>query len=172
LNFLRNMQYVDIGPEVPIMKDTEVRRWEVTLRVQVSLQMGWIDKLLWDPTDIMETAEFFDTEDFFESTKGIVSIGSDILYDPSADFGLTTTNDPQILSRELSKGWYYIQLRGEPQNYPVVEIVDSNRLRLLTRKVDDTGDEPYSSPDSETDVSYKLVWNAVHIHCRIPNNNS
>jgi hypothetical protein len=172
LHFLRNMQYVDIGPEIPIMKDTEVRRWEVTLRVNVSLQFGWIERLIWDPDVKMEKAEFFDTENFFDSTKGILSAGSDILYDPSADFGVTTGNDPQLLSSELSKGWYYIQLKGQPQNYPVAEIVDSNRLRLLTRKTDDTGDEPYSAPDSETDVSYKLVWNAVHIHCRVPNNNS
>ena len=172
LNFLRNLQYIDIGPEVPIMKDTEVRRWEVTLRFQVSLQMGWIERLIWDPEVVMEKAEFFNTEDYFDSDKGILSLGSDILYDPTADFGLNITNNPQLLTQELAKGWYYIQLKGKPQNYPVAEIIDEHRLRLMTRKVDDTGDEPYQSPTSETDVSYKLIWNTVHIHCRVPNNNS
>jgi hypothetical protein len=172
LNFLRRLDYIDLGPETPVMKDTEIRRWEVTLRFQISLQMGWIERKVYDPDTLADKVEYFNTDDFFSSSTGILTDGSDILYDPGADFGLLNENSPQLLESELSKGWYYIQLNGLPQNYRVAEIVDNNRLRLLTRKVDDTGDEAYVAPETATDVQYKLVWNTVHIHCRVPTNNS
>jgi hypothetical protein len=172
LNFLRNFQYIDIGPEVPVMKDTEVRRWEVTLRCNVSLQLGWVERLKFDPDTKAEKFEFFETDEFFESQTGILSLGSDVLYDPTADFGFFNTNNPQLLEEEFDRSWYYVQLNGEPQNYVVAEVVDANRLKLLTRKADDSGDQPYSAAAGATDVPYKLIWNKLHIHCKIPNNNS
>jgi len=169
--FVRNMRYDNIGPEVPVVKDTEVRRWEVTLSIFVSIQIGWVNLLRspepWNKVNLYGVNE--DSETF--SDKGIVSQGSDILTDATKQFGTIAGSDPQLLEKELAEGYYYIQFTGNTQLYPVAEIVDAQRLRLLTHD-EDHNPVPYSAPESLTDVEYQLWWNCVHIRGEIPNNNS
>ena len=171
LNFVRNLRYDNVGPEVPVVKDTEVRRWEVTLSLFVSMQIGWLNvdrqPVPWNKVNLYG----INTESETISDKGIVSEGSDILTDATKNFGLIETSDPQLLEKELSEGYYYIQFIGNSQLYPIAEIVNANALRLLTHDADHNP-VPYSAPESKTDVEYQLWWNCVHIRGEIPNKNS
>jgi len=169
--FVRNLRYDTVGPEIPVVKDTEVRRWEVTLSLFVSMQIGWINihrqPIEWNKVNLYG----INTESETFSDKGIVSVGSDILTDPTKSFGYLEANDPQLLEKELAEGYYYIQFTGSSQLYPVSEIVSNNELKLLSHDADHNP-VPYSAPLSLTDVEYKLWWNCVHIRGEIPNNNS
>ena len=167
LKFVRSLQYVGIGPEIPIVKYAEVHRWETTLQLTVSLQFGWIMKQIeldeWNSTDIINTDEgtSYDT--------GQTTLGSDLLYDPDRDFGTLLTNDPQLLNAELQKGWYYIRFddNANEQLYVIKEIVDNNTIRLATHDEDDN-EVPWSATETATELGYKLLWNHVHIHVKIP----
>jgi len=169
--FVRNLRYNDIGPEIPVVKDTEVRRWEVTLSLFVSMQIGWMHVLRepepWNKINLYGVNEGGEAL----SNKGVVSEGSDILTDATQNFGFDATDSPQLLEKELSEGYYYIQFIGNTQLYPVAEIVNANALRLLTHDADHNP-VPYSAPESSADVEYQLWWNCVHIRGEIPNNNS
>jgi hypothetical protein len=171
VNFIRNIRTVDVGPEIPVVKDVEVKRWEVTVRLFVSLQMGWIDHIL-EPV-IWEKAAIYAHEPPNPdplSNKGIVSVGSDLLVDSTKHFGPFTTDDPQLLSQELQKGWYYIRFKNLDTEdiYPVAEIVDEHTLRLFYHDANNQT-IPWSSPVSKTDVEYQLLWNNIHLHVEIPN---
>ena len=110
VNFLRNLKHLGVGPEIPVIKDTQVRRWEVTLTLFVSMQMGWIGHTreveLWNKASIRE-GNIQGSSPL--STHGIISEGSDLLVDSTKDFGFLVTNDPQILEKELNNKWYYIR---------------------------------------------------------------
>ena len=170
LKFIRNLKHVFIGPEVPVVKDAEVRRWEVTLKIFVSIQEGWIksiqEPVTWDKFAIYNTNQVGEKP---FSTKGIVSIGSDLLTDTTKDFGPYITNNPQLLDKELAKGWYYIRLSDNPnsQLYTISEIVDNHTLRLKTHDVNNN-QVSWSSPESKIDVSYELLWNAIHLYIEVP----
>jgi len=170
LRFLRNMNYASVGPEIPVVKDSEVRRWEVTLLVSTSLQIGWIKKVHGEPIPWTK-AGFYGTkmpsEDF--SVSGVLSEGSDLLIDMTKDFGFLNTNDPQLLQQEFEKGWYYIRLKDNEfkQLYKIVDIVDNHTIQLTTHDVD--GEEvPYSAPESAINVGYDLYWNSIHLRMEIP----
>ena len=172
--FIRNFNIHDVGPEIPVFKDNEVKRWEVTLTIQVSIQFGWINLLRspepWNKVALYGTRD--ETETF--SNTGILVQGVDTLTDVNKQFGVNTGDDPQLLAKELAEGYYYIQLPNSDypdQLYPVAEIVDQNTLRLLTHDTDNNP-IPYSAPESETDVEYELWWNCIHLRGEIPNNNS
>lgn len=169
--FVRNLRYDTVGPEIPVVKDTEVRRWEVTLSLFVSMQIGWIN-ILREPVQWNKVNLYgVNTGGEMHSDKGIVSEGNDILTDATQNFGILPTSDPQLLEKELAEGYYYIQFTGNSQIYPIAEIVDDNNLRLLSHDTDHSP-VPYSAPESLTDVEYQLWWNCVHIRGEIPNNNS
>lgn len=171
LKFVRRLQYVGIGPEIPIVKYAEVHRWETTLQMSVSLQFGWIVRQTeleeWNSVDIINTDEGtgYDT--------GETTQGSDLLVDTSRDFGVLSTNDPQLLSAELSKGWYYIRFDDNPndQLYVIKEIVDNNTLRLATHDANDD-ETPWIADETSSGLGYKLFWNHVHVHVKIPSASS
>lgn len=169
LRFVRNFRYVGIGPEVPVVKYAEVYRWEVTLQMSVSLQFGWLinqkDLDPWNKTDIINIQDPATTF----SEDGETTQGSDLLVDTTKDFGIFTTNDPQLLPAELSKKWYYIRFADNEykQLYPIVEIVDNHTLRLVTHDESDS-QIPWSAPETASGLEYDLLWNHVHIHVKIP----
>lgn len=173
LKFIRDLHYVDISPEVPVVKDTEVRRWEVTLRVATSIQLNWF-KMFHEPEPaIFERAGIYilDKDPSATSDSGVISEGQDIIVDSTKDFGLLTSNDPQLLEQELNRGWYYVRLTANEsdQLYTVVEIVDNHTLRLQTH--DENNDPvPWAAPESATDVGYELLWNSLHVHMELPTN--
>lgn len=167
--FIRNLNYIGIGPEIPVVKDSEVRRWEVTLTLQTSLQMGWLrttrDPVLWN------SAEFFMIKKPSEvfSENGETTEDADTLYDSTQNFGILSTSDPQFLENDLQNGWYYVRFRNNEQDqlYPVVEIVDNNTLRLQTH--DDNNDPiSWEAPESATGLEYDLYWNSLHVHMELP----
>ena len=167
LKFARNMKYVGIGPELPIVKYEQVHRWETTLNLFVSLQFGWIMRQTeltpWNSADIINQK----VEDFSEN--GETEEDSDLLIDLTKDFGTFVTNDPQLLPAELAKKWYYIRLsrNSSKQLYTIVEIVDNHTLRLATHNEDDE-EVPWLSDETATGVKYDFLWNHVHIHAKIP----
>ncbi len=169
LRFVRNLRYVGIGPEIPVVKYAEVHRWEVTLQIFISIQVGWIvnQKELepWNSADIINAR----TPAEMISDNGQITQGSDLLVDTTQDFGIFTTNDPQLLPAELSKKWYYIRFSDNEnkQLYPIVEVVDNHTLRLVTHDENDS-EVPWSAPETATDLSYNLLWNHVHVHVKIP----
>ena len=174
VNFLRNLKHTSVGPEIAVIKDTEVRRWEVTVTLFISLQMGWISTLK-DIGPVWNKFAMYGTETVDQSplsSSGIISEGSDLLTDSTKHFGLLNTDDPQLLEQELAKGWYYIRFKNigneEPdQIYPVAEIVDERTLRLLTH---DANNAPvaWSAPASLTNVEYDLYWNNIHLYVEVP----
>ena len=167
--FIRNLNYIGIGPEIPVVKDSEVRRWEVTLTLQVSLQMGWLktsrEPVLWN------SAEFFMIKKPSEvfSAEGVSIAGADTLSDSTQNFGILETSDPKFIEQDLNRGWYYVRFVDNEQDqlYPVVEIVDNNTLRLQTH--DENNDPiPWEAPESATELEYNLYWNTLHIHMELP----
>jgi len=168
-HFIRNLNYIGIGPEIPVVKDTEVRRWEVTLSLRASLQMGWLH-ILREPT-LWESATVYATKTPVEaySDSGVISIGLDTLVDSTKDFGYLETSDPKLIQTELEKGWYYIRFRDNAydQLYTIIEIVDSNTLKLQTH---DENNDPvaWAATESAVDVEYDLLWNSLNIHMEIP----
>ena len=170
LNFLRNLKQVDIGPEMPVVKDTEVRRWEVTARFFVSLQMGWIksiqEPVIWEKAALYANKGIDNNDPF--SSKGEIETGVDVLIDQTKDFGLYTTNDPQLLEKELEKGWYYIRFKDNEykQLYNVVEIVNNHTLKLTTHDVNGNT-VPWVSTETKINVEYDLLWNNIHLYTEI-----
>ena len=168
-HFIRNLNYIGIGPEIPVVKDTEVRRWEVTLSLRVSLQMGWLH-ILREPT-LWESAAIYSLANPEEaySDSGVISVGLDTLVDSTKDFGYLETSDPKFIQTELEKGWYYVRFRDNAydQLYTIVEIVDSNTLKLQTH---DENNDPvaWAAPESATDLEYDLLWNSLNIHMELP----
>ena len=167
LQFVRNLRYVGIGPELPIVKYAEVHRWETTLQLSASLQFGWLMKQTelteWNSVDIIN-----EREEMF-SDAGEMTLGSDLFVDNSKDFGPLLTNDPQLLPAELAHKWYYIRLSDNvsDQLYTIVEVVDSNTLRLVTHDTSDN-EVPWAALETDSGVSYDLLWNHVHVHVKIP----
>jgi len=171
LKFVRNLNYLDVSPEVPVVKDTEIRRWEVTFRLNVSLQQGWIKKLTEAAKVTFNKMSLKQVSDFAFSAQGIITEGSDLLVDPSKNFGFLTTNDPQFLEKEFERGWYYIKLRNNEYDsiLKIVEIVDNHTLRL---QFHDANDDPipWSAPASITEASYDIYWNNIHLQIELPTN--
>jgi hypothetical protein len=170
LKFVRNFKHVDVSPEIPVVKDSEVRRWEVTVRVFASLQEGWIvsntDTILLKKAGIYVADHINDDKPF--SDKGEIETGVDLLIDQTKDFGPYLTNNPQILEQELEKGWYYIRFTDNAYNqlYNIAEIVNSHTLRLTTHDVNDTT-VPWISTETKINVGYDLLWNDLHLHTEI-----
>ena len=171
LKFVRNLKYVGIGPEIPVVKYAEVHRWEVTIQLEASLQFGWVSKQMsltkWNKTDIINVHEEMFSE-HGESTED-----SDLLVDNTKDFGILVTNDPQLLPAELSKKYYYIRFSDNEhdQVYPITEIVDNHTLRLVSHDANDA-EVPWVAPETSSGLEYDLLWNRVHLHVKIPGANT
>lgn len=173
LKFLRDLHYIDMSPEVPVVKDTEVRRWEVTLRFATSIQLNWLKTFHEPEPAIFNKAGIYtlDPEPTTISGTGVISQGVDTIVDSTKDFGFLTSNDPQLLEQEFTRGWYYVRLddNESDQLYTIVEIVDNHTLRLQTH--DEDGDPvPWEAPESAIDVGYKILWNNLHVHMELPTN--
>lgn len=166
---LRRMDYLDVSAEIPVVKDTQIRRWEVTLRLSVSLQQGWINKLR--GTTLFSKASIKAIKDFVYSNKGSTTLGADTLVDATKDFGFLTTNDPQFVETEFTKGWYYVKLKDNVHDsiLKVLEIVDNHTLKLGFH---DENDVPaaWSAPETASDVEYDILWNNMHLSVELPTN--
>jgi len=173
LSFVRNLYHLDIGPEVPVVKDTEIRRWEVTVRIFVSLQMGWIKPLrepkVWKSATIYQTDK--SSTDAPLSDKGSVIKDSDVLVDTTQNFGIDPDNNPRLLEQELNKGWYYIRFKDDDnaQLYTVKEITDNHTLKLETHDINNQP-VPWVAPESKSNIEYNLLWSSLHLKMEVPNN--
>ena len=170
LQFLRNLYYLDVSPEIPVYKATEVKRWEVTVRFFVSLQMNWFKSL--KSPQLWTKAAFYGTDPNKTtfSEAGSTTEGSDTLVDTTKDFGPYITNNPQLLEQELAKKYYYIRFAGSDypeQLYTVTQIVNNHTLQLLTH---DTENLPiaWSAPATATGLHYDLLWNNIHVYMELP----
>lgn len=167
LKFVRSLQYVGVGPEIPIVKYDKVHRWETTLQLQASLQFGWI----MHQTNLEEfnKVDIINEKEMVYSDSGETTQGSDLFVDNTKDFGILSSNDPQLLVSELSKGWYYVRLSDNANNqlYTVKEIVDNHTLRLTTHNESDQ-EVPWQAPETASGVEYDMLWNHVHVHMKIP----
>jgi hypothetical protein len=165
-HFIRNLNYIGIGPEVPVVKDSEVRRWEVTLTLSVSLQMGWISTLR-EPT-LWQSAAIYVTKNPAEaySSLGVVTQSQSTLVDMSKNFGFLESNDPRLIETEFDKGWYYIRFRGNTQLYTIIEIIDGNTVKLGTHDIDNNPVD-WICQESASGVEYDLLWNHLNVHVEI-----
>lgn len=171
LQFLKKIDYVDIGPEVAREVNNEPVRWRVTLTIQCSLYIGWYNQ---ETSSIGLNKIHFQGADAqpWASDAGAYQQGISLLNDTTADFGLLTSNDPQLLEQELTKNWYFIQFPDQSARlYQVEEIMDNNTLRLSDRDASDAV-VVFNPSTTETDLTYKLIWNTIHINAIVPNNNS
>ena len=172
LKFVRNLYHIDVSPEVPVVKDTEIRRWEVTLRMFVSLQMGWLKAIqspvLWKSATMWGTDKSYTSQSLSEA--GATTLGSDLLVDSTQDFGIYTTNNPQLLEQELSKNWYYIRFDDDPTSelYTIIELIDNHTLRLQTHDINNNP-VAWSAPSTKTGIKYSLLWNNIHLKMEVPN---
>jgi hypothetical protein len=169
---IKDFTYHDIGPEEPRRGDVETRTWRVVLRLRCSIYIGWVRNYA-GSTVPFNKAELIaiSPEDPYSSETGSTTQGSDLLVDTGADFGLLTTNDPQLLASELNKEWYYIVFEADTNatKLVVTEIIDNNTLRLKYRQADGTL-IPYDAAETETGLQYRLEWNAAHMRIVLPTN--
>jgi hypothetical protein len=105
----------------------------------------------------------------YTSHTGTIVTDEATLYDANANFGIYTSNNPQLLQRELSKKWYYVTLGDSKRLYPVDSIIDEHTLKLIDRNKDDV-EVPFSASESKDNLTYNVLWNTVHIHVKLPTN--
>ena len=169
LHFLRNFYHLDLGPEIPVVKYAEVHRWEVTLRFFTSIQLGWYTKLI-DPKPWNSATIYTENANsLIDSTTGSMALASDLLIDTTKDFGFNTSNNPQFLQAEFTKGWYYVRFTDDPTSflYPISEIVDNHTLRIVSHDAENNH-IPYSAPVAAHNISYEIKWNNLHIKLELP----
>jgi hypothetical protein len=165
LKFIRNLKSMSIGPEIPIKKRDEIIRWQVTLVLSVSLQMGWKGALT-DPDKFEQfSLKAIDTEKTSSGDAGIITKGIDTLVDNTKSFGFKTTDDPQLLEQEFEKGWYYI--RFDEQLYKIVKIIDKHTLQLVMEN-QYREEVPWEAPETKDHVIYDLLWNSIHVIIQLP----
>jgi len=167
--FIRNLNYIDISPEMPVMKGVEVRRWEVIIRLQASIQMAWIKKemqpILWKSAAIYSV----DGSTKVFSNQGIISNGESTLTDASQNFGFLSTNSPQFHQTDFDRGWYYVRFKENEnkQLYTITEVINSNTIKLQTHD-EDNNPVDWVSDKTSIDVEYDLYWNSLHIYMEVP----
>ena len=158
MTFLHRLLWTGISPEQPVKEEAEIVRWQCSFTFNASIYLGWLTRTT--GFNMLGSIDIKNAEKGWESTFGSVTQGSDLLVDNSADFGTLNTNEPQMLSSELSSGWYYISFDG-CKMYKIDEIVDNKTLRL----------NGYSA-ESTSNTSYGLYWNTVHLDIALPNKNN
>jgi len=164
LKFVRKFDTVSIGPETPVVKDNEIRRFEVVLQCSVSIQQGWVKRM----TNLTQFnhADIKDTFPHDTSIAGVITAGSDHLVDSTQNFGVLLENSPQLLPKELAKGWYYIRFDGSNQLHTVVEIVDNHTLKLKSKDANNVF-APWNPLVNKSNVKYSLLWNNVNLSVEI-----
>lgn len=158
MQFLHRLLWVGITPEQPVKEEAEIVRWQCSFTFNASIYLGWLTRTT--GLNMLGSIDIKNAEKGWESTFGSVTQGSNLLVDNSADFGTLNTNEPQMLSSELSSGWYYISFDG-CKMYKIDAIVDNKTLRL----------DGYSA-ESTSNTSYGLYWNTVHLDIALPNKNN
>lgn len=155
LGFLRRMQVVSVGPEIPQFKDSKVSRWTVTLTIETSIQMGWIKST---PGDTWESFEVraINRDGEYKSTTGSLAEGSSSIIDAGANFGYDINSEPSFIKSEVEKGWYTIKLPGSSVSYVLEGVVSPTELIVkdLLPESDSSG------------VEYSVYWNDVHLHVK------
>ena len=162
--FLHRIIRTAISQAVPTKESAEIERWQSTASFMISLYSGWVksEKGLarWNKVAIHNGSSAW------ESALGETVQGSDLFFDNSANFGMLTTNSPQLLQQELERKWYFINLGDDAKKYTIEEIVNSTTLRLSM--IDEGGNSiPYAANVSQLGITYSLLWNTVHISIEI-----
>lgn len=166
LPFIRYISWADVGPETPVEQNVEVRRWQVFLRIKISVYLGWIKKEI-DLTPFNKISiTNISSDNTWESDTGIITPGQPYIVDNTADFGIFRINKPQLLVSELQKKWYYVLMEDNNRLYIIEEIINNHQIRLSDK------DErnivvPYN-PSESKNINYKIVWNTIHLKVEIP----
>lgn len=169
IQFIRNFHYIDVSPEIPVVKDVEIRRWEVTLRMFCSLQMGWaqalIDPQKWNKANITG----IDRKVLTDSLKGSTVKDSDEFVDTTKHFGFELTDNPQFLESEFEKKWYYLRIKKDNEYIllTIIDITDEHTLKLEYHDEDNLP-VPWAAPSTAANLSYEILWNSLHIKCELP----
>ena len=166
LTFIRYISYMSIGPEVPVEQTgVTIRRWQVMLTFNVSVYIGWTRRSTEDEQfDKMSLRNV--SSDSWSSETGEIVAGEMYLTDNSADFGLLNTSNPQLLSSELQRKWYYVSIGDDPKLYTVEQIVNNHKLRLSD--IDEKQNIIPYNPELSMMSSYKVLWNDIHLHFELP----
>jgi hypothetical protein len=166
LPFLRYIAYSDVGPETPVEQNVEVRRWQVFLRIKISIYLGWIKKVeTIDPFNKLNIKNI-SKDNTWESEHGVITKNQPYIYDNTADFGLLNTNHPQFLEAELYKKWYYVLIGDDSRLYTIEEVINNHQIRL-SDKDNHNVVVPYNPSESLT-TYYRIVWNTIHLDIEIP----
>lgn len=167
MTFLHRLLWVGVSPEQPVKEEAEITRWQCSITLQCSIYTGWIKR----ETGLsrFNRVEINNADEEWDSIYGVITQGSDLFVDNSANFGITTTNSPQLLEQELIKKWYYVSFDGAKM-YTIEEVVNSKTLRLSEK--DENGDSvPFNPTEANPNVKYKIYWNTVHLGIALPKKN-
>jgi len=171
LKFIQDLKYVDIGTEIPIKEAAEIKRFQCVVTLSCNLYIGWIKDTI--NNDKFNKANIYtiDKQDTYTSPKGEIVQGSPNLIDTRADFGTLDTNNPQLIESEYNKKWYYVLFTETNKKYTIEEIVNNKTLRLS--QVDENGNTIAFNPDATVSgITYRIVWNSIHINMELPTNNN
>ena len=164
MTFLHRLLWSGISQEQPVKEEAEIVRWQVTISLQATIYVGWLNKI--SGLDRFNKISVKNADSQWASTYGETTSGSDLFVDNSADFGIVSTNSPQLLQAELLKKWYYISFDGSKM-YKVEEIINSKTLKLSD--VDADGNSiPYNPTDTANNLNYQLYWNTIHLAIELP----
>ena len=164
MTFLHRLLWSGISQEQPVKEEAEIVRWQVTISLQATIYVGWLNKI--SGLDRFNKISVKNADSQWTSTYGETTSGSDLFVDNSADFGIVSTNSPQLLQAELLKKWYYISFDGSKM-YKVEEIINSKTLKLSD--VDADGNSiPYNPTDTANNLNYQLYWNTIHLAIELP----
>jgi hypothetical protein len=165
LPFLRHLEYMEIGPEMMAEQNVEPRRWQVYLRLKISVYIGWIKR----EGSIDKFNKFSLTDispnNTWKSDEGIITKNEPYIKDNTADFGILKINNPQLLSAELNQKWYYVLIGDDQRLYTIEEIINNHQLRLSDKDQNDIV-VPYNPSESFT-TNYRIVWNTIHLRVEI-----
>lgn len=164
MEFMHRTTWVGITPEVPVKEEAEIVRWQCSVTFNVSVYTGWVRRKIGGTP--FNKAAIYEGKNQWQSAYGSITSGSPLLVDNSADFGFLTANNPQLLESEYLKKWYFINLEDVNKKYTVEELVDSKTLRLS--QVDEDGNTIPFNPSESRTVSYKLMWNSIHVYSELP----
>jgi hypothetical protein len=166
LPFMRYISWADVGPETPVEQNVEVRRWQVFLRIKISVYLGWIKKEIdLDPFNKISITNI-SSENTWNSDSGTITPGQPYIVDNTADFGILKTNNPQLLSAELNKKWYYVLIGEDTRLYTIEEIINNHQIRLSDRDLNNSV-IPFNPPEGLT-THYRIVWNTIHLKVELP----
>lgn len=161
LKFVQDLKYEGLSPENPIQETAEIRRYQCIAYFNCSLYVGWMKSI--DNLSKFNKANVYgvDNEDGVYKSTGVITKGSANIVDDNADFGLTDSNNPQLIENEYLDKWYCINIGNVNKKYVVEEIINNKTLRLS--EVDKNGNTIPFNPESDESVEYTLFWNSIHV---------